>query len=76
MMRPSEIRVWSLSCPSRASRGSVRTVSTANVRIDLLAPTTASAAPRASASAAPETSPMPCASRELNATPLSVYSAG
>ena len=44
MMRPSEIRVWSLIWPSRASRGSVRAVSTARVRTDLLAATTASAA--------------------------------
>ncbi|COV32915.1 Uncharacterised protein [Mycobacterium tuberculosis] len=46
------------------------------MRTDLLAATTASAAPRASANAASETSPMPCATRELKATPLSVCSAG
>ena len=46
-MRPSEIRVWSLIWPRRASLGSVRTVSTASARADLLAATTASAADRA-----------------------------
>ena len=54
MMRPSEIRVWSLIWPSRVSRGSVRAVSPASVRIDLLALTTASAAPRAADSARPD----------------------
>ena len=44
MMRPSEIRVWSLIWPNRASLGNVRTVSTASARADLLAATTASAA--------------------------------
>ena len=47
MIRPSEIRVWSLIWPRRASRGRVLTVSTANVSTDLFAATTASAAPRA-----------------------------
>ena len=37
MIRASEIRVWSLICPSRASRGMVRAVSTTSVRMDLLA---------------------------------------
>ena len=41
MIRPSEMRVCSLIWPRRASRGSVRAVSTASVRIDLLAATTA-----------------------------------
>ena len=39
MMRPSEIRVWSLIWPRRASLGSVRYVSMASVRADLLAAT-------------------------------------
>ena len=76
-MRPSEIRVWSLIWPSRASLGSVRTVSMASARADLLAATIASAAVRArvnaiSVAAAVRRAP----ARDANGTPLSLCSAG
>ena len=72
MMRPNEIRVWSLICPNLTRRGSVRAVSMASVRIDRLAPITTSAALRASDTANSETSATPCMTRELIATPVSV----
>src|SRR6478735_6869923 len=75
MIRPSEIRVWSLIWPSRVSRGSVRAVSTASVRIDFLVFTTAPAAPRANDQATSEASAMLCISRADKATPDSSGSA-
>ena len=72
MIRPSEMRVCSLIWPRRASRGSVRTVSTASVRIDLFAATTAFPAARARSKTTSDATPAPCATREANGTPLSV----
>ena len=64
MMRPSEIRVWSLIWPRRASLGSVRYVSMASVRADLLAATIASAAVRARLNAISVAAAVVCATRE------------
>ena len=76
MIRPSEIRVWSLIWPRRASLGSVRAVSTASVRADLLAATNASAAARARLKTISVAAAVPWATRELIETPLSLCSAG
>jgi len=76
MMRPSEMRVWSLIWPRRASLGSVRYVSTASARADLLAATNASAADRATLKAISVAAVAPWATRELSETPLSACSAG
>ena len=64
MMRPSEIRVWSLIWPRRASLGNVRYVSMASVRADLLAATIASAAVRARLNASSVAAAVVCATRE------------
>ena len=74
MMRPREIRVWSLTCPRRASRGSVRAVSTASVRADLFAATSASAADRARLNAISVAAAPPWARRDASVTPLSLGS--
>ena len=76
MSLPSEIRVWSLIWPSRASRGRVRTVSTTIARADLLAATSASAADRARLKTISVAAVVPWATRELNETPLSLCSSG
>ena len=76
MMRPSDIRVWSLTWPRRASRGRVRAVSTARARADLFAETTAPAADRARLNAISVAAAVLCASREASETPLSVCSEG
>src|SRR4051794_750394 len=76
MMRPSEIRAWSVIWPRRASLGRVRYVSTARVRADLLAATIASAAVFARLIASSVAAAVVCATRDENETPLSVGSAG
>ncbi len=67
--------MWSLICPRRASRGSVRAVSTISVRADLLVASTASAAERARSNAISEAATAPWATREVSATPPSADSA-
>jgi hypothetical protein len=74
MIRPSEIRVWSLICPSRASRGSVRAVSTASVHADLFAETSAPAVERATPNAISVAAVAPCATRDVSDTPLTMCS--
>ena len=61
---------------ARQPAASVREVSTASVRADLLAATSASAAVRARLNAISVAAAAPCATRELSDTPLSLCSAG
>ena len=66
--------MWSLICPNRTRRGSVRMVSMARVRTDLFTPATASDAPRAIDTANSDTSATPCMTRDVMATPDSLAS--